>query len=124
MHLHAEPCRLSVHGRSGGASVSQRIKVEFVFATREKQVLITGDVTSGSTIRTAILESDLPASFPDVDFAACPLGIWGKPVTDDAMVGEGDRIEAYRALLHDPRDFRRSLAEQGQFIGSSNRTRE
>jgi putative ubiquitin-RnfH superfamily antitoxin RatB of RatAB toxin-antitoxin module len=104
--------------------VSQRIKVEFVFATREKQVLITGDVRTGSCAREAILDSVLPAEFPDVDFATCGLGIWGKPVTDDVMVGEGDRIEAYRPLLHDPREFRRSLAEQGQFIGSSNRTRE
>ena len=104
--------------------MSERIQVEFVYATPERQILISGSVRIGSAVREAILDSVLPAEFPDVDFTTCGLGIWGKPVTDDAIIGEGDRIEAYRPLLHDPREFRRSLAEQGQFIGSSNRTRQ
>ena len=104
--------------------MSERLQVEFVFATRQKQVLITGNVRTGSGAREAILDSVLPAEFPEFDFATCGLGVWGKPVTDDTLIGEGDRIEAYRPLLHDPREYRRSLAEQGQFIGSSKRTRQ
>ena len=50
-----------------------------------------------------MLQSALPTEFPHVDFAAAPIGIFGKKVKDSAPLREGDRVEVYRALLIDPK---------------------
>ena len=75
------------------------------------------EVAEGTTAREALLSSDLVAEFPDTRFADCPLGIWGKPVADEQLLVAGDRVEAYRPLIHDPREARRELALQGRSMG-------
>ncbi len=93
------------------------IDVELVFASAEQQVLLKTKVVDGITAREAINRSELAAKFPDFDFAQCPLGIWGRAVADTQPVRQGDRVEAYRQLLRDPRDARRELALAGRSMG-------
>lgn len=39
-------------------------------------------------------------------------GVWGKPVTDDAVLRDGDRLELYRSLKVDPKVARRERFQQ------------
>jgi hypothetical protein len=39
-----------------------------------------------------------------------PFGVWGKRVTPDYVLREGDRVEIYRPLLADPKEARRRRA--------------
>ena len=61
-----------------------------------------------------MLQSALPTEFPHVDFAAAPIGIFGKKVKDSAPLREGDRVEVYRALFIDPKKNRRRKAAAKQ----------
>lgn len=83
----------------------------------QKQTLAKLRVDMGTTARRVILDSGLQDDYPDIDFATCPLGVWGKPVKDSYKLTEGDRLEAYRPLLIDPREARRELAREGRSMG-------
>ena len=95
------------------------LTVEVVFATPERQELVSVEVTAGSTVGDAIRKSRLAERFPDHDLGQCKTGIWGEPVTTDRAVREGDRIELYRPLAIDPREARRLLAAEGRSMGRS-----
>ena len=95
------------------------INVELVFASDQVQKLLSVQVAEGITALDAISNSDLPQYFPEIDFTACPLGVWGKPVPGAHILKEGDRVEAYRQLLRDPREARRELALAGKSMGGS-----
>jgi len=49
---------------------------------------------------------------PEIDLAAQKLGIFGRPVTAEKAVADGDRVEIYRALLIDPKEARRRRASK------------
>lgn len=100
------------------------IKIELVFASEEKQRLLSFEVANGTTAREAVAASDLVAEFPDFDFSIGPLGIWGKTIDDRQCLKEGDRLEVYRSLLRDPRDARRKLALQGRSMSQRDESGE
>ena len=88
------------------------IEVEVVYAAVDRQVLRVISVAEGTTVRAALMASEIDAEFPGLDLSSCPLGIFGKVIADpDARrVQEGDRIEIYRPLLADPKEVRRLRA--------------
>lgn len=88
------------------------IKIEVVHAGLAHQVLLSVQVPAGSTVYEALLASGIGQSFPDLDLAACPVGIFGKVIADPQVqiVQAGERIEIYRALLVDPKEIRRLRA--------------
>lgn len=90
------------------------INIEVAYAEPGKQSLLAFQVACGTTARQAVLQSALPTEFPHVDFAAAPIGIFGKKVKDSAPLREGDRVEVYRALLIDPKENRRRKAAAKQ----------
>lgn len=100
------------------------INVELVFASEDKQSLLSVQVVEGTTALDAIAASELPQEFPDFDFTICPLGIWGRPVDGAQVLKDGDRVEAYRKLRRDPREARRELALAGKSMGGSTESRE
>lgn len=91
------------------------ISVEVVLATPERQVLLALHVAEGSSVADVIAASGIASHFPDLPLDDMPTGIWGKGVTRDNKVREGDRVELYRPLLTDPREARRrrALAAEG-----------
>lgn len=95
------------------------IRIEIVFATRDKQVLLSVVVPEGITAAEAISESALSKEFPDTELSNCPMGVWGKPVSANYRLVAGDRLEIYRPLQQDPRDARRELATQGRSMGQA-----
>lgn len=90
------------------------LNIEVAYAEPGKQSLLAFQVACGTTARQAVLQSALPTEFPHVDFAAAPIGIFGKKVKDSAQLREGDRVEVYRALLIDPKENRRRKAAAKQ----------
>ncbi|WP_156503599.1 RnfH family protein [Eikenella longinqua] len=90
------------------------LNIEAAYAEPGKQCLLAFQVALGTTARQAVLQSALPTEFPHVDFAAAPIGIFGKKVKDDTELREGDRVEVYRALLMDPKENRRRKAAAKQ----------
>ena len=59
------------------------------------------DLPAGATVRDALAASGLEGH-------AC--GIFGKRVTLDRKLAEGDRVEIYRPLALDPKEARRRRA--------------
>ena len=90
------------------------LNIEVAYAEPGKQSLLAFQVACGTTARQAVLQSALPTEFPHVDFAAAPIGIFGKKVKDSAPLREGDRVEVYCALLIDPKENRRRKAAAKQ----------
>ncbi|SDV05521.1 RnfH family protein [Pseudomonas corrugata] len=88
------------------------IEIEVVYATVQRQVLRTFTVSQGTTVRAALAASGIAEAFPELDLAACPVGIFGKVIADPERqaVQAGDRLEIYRPLLADPKEIRRLRA--------------
>jgi len=88
------------------------IDIEVVYAAVDRQVLLSLAVPAGTTVRAALLKSGVGSEFPELDLAACPLGVFGKVISDPdtRTIQAGDRIEIYRPLLADPKEVRRLRA--------------
>lgn len=57
--------------------------------------------------RSGILKQCREISFPDID-----VGIYSKKVKLDMPLRDGDRVEIYRPLMIDPKQARRSRAQE------------
>lgn len=99
-------------------AVTDRIRVEVVFATPRRQELVAVDLPGGATVEEAIRESAIQARF-DYRIDRCPAGIWGRVVDRSCRLEDGDRVEIYRPLERDPREARRELAKIQRFGSSS-----
>ncbi len=88
------------------------IEVEVVYALATVQRLVTLQVPVGTTVRQAVGRCGFAAEFPELDVHTCPLGIFGKALTEpQARVLEaGDRVEIYRPLIADPKEVRKQRA--------------
>jgi putative ubiquitin-RnfH superfamily antitoxin RatB of RatAB toxin-antitoxin module len=95
------------------------ITVEVAFATPESQALAECRLRIGATVADAIEKSGLNSNYADFKLADLPVGIWGRLVTRERVLRNGDRVEIYRQLQIDPREARRQLAELGQTMGRS-----
>ena len=88
------------------------IKVEVAYATPEKQLIIEVEISPGTTMREAALNSGIDKEFPGLDVAAAPMGLFGRKVAkpDQEVLREGDRVEIYRPLIIDPKQARLNRA--------------
>lgn len=88
------------------------VDIEVVYAAADRQVLLAVAVPAGTSLRAAVQASGIAMRFPGLELVDCPLGVFGKVVTnaDVRPVQPGDRIEIYRPLLADPKEVRRLRA--------------
>jgi hypothetical protein len=91
----------------------EQLRIEFIFALADEQVLDVLTLNAGATVADAISESGIVSRYPQKDVEALQAGVWGRPVNRDYALVEGDRVELYRPLQRDPRDARRDLASSG-----------
>jgi putative ubiquitin-RnfH superfamily antitoxin RatB of RatAB toxin-antitoxin module len=93
---------------------SSIISVEVAYALPDRQKLLRLQVPSNTTVRQAALGSGMAAFFPGLDLSSCPLGIFGKAVSQphERVLLEGERVEIYRPLLADPKEVRKQRAEK------------
>ena len=96
--------------------MSQDITVEVVYATRDKQKLISIKVPAGTTAEEAVRRSGIQNDFAEIDLAKNKLGIFAKAVKNDTVLRDKDRVEIYRPLIADPKEVRRQRALEGKVM--------
>ena len=84
------------------------MRIEVIYALPEEQECVALDLEPGSKVREALAASGLGARRPQLEFDR--VGIWGRQVSPDTVLREGDRVEIYRALRADPKEIRRKRA--------------
>jgi putative ubiquitin-RnfH superfamily antitoxin RatB of RatAB toxin-antitoxin module len=92
----------------------ERIAIEVACAEANRQTVIALSVPSGCTAREALEASGILALHPAIDPATCGVGIFGREVRPDHVLGAGDRVEVLRPLAEDPKERRRRLAREGR----------
>ena len=90
------------------------LRVELVYALRDRQVLLRFEVEGGTTARQAVERSGILQRFPEIDLARAGLGIFGRVVSPDTPLRDGDRVEIYRPLIVEPKQGRRERAQQAR----------
>ena len=95
------------------------IEVEVVYATAEKQRIISLQVIRGTTAFHAALKSGITREFTGIDLEHAPMGIFsvplnGKnlPLPQQYVLQHRDRVEIYRPLQIDPKQARLARAER------------
>ncbi|MBH96310.1 MAG: RnfH family protein [Gammaproteobacteria bacterium] len=96
------------------------MKVKVVYAKADNQHVIDLEVTEGTTVYQAAEQSGLAGLFPELDLKTIPMGIFGVLVkkATTKILRPGDRVELYRSLITDPKENRRTRAEN-QKLGRS-----
>jgi len=90
------------------------VKIEVVYATESKQIIIPLDVPEGSTLYQAIIYSNILNICPEIDLQKQKTGIFNIISPLDTLLKENDRVEIYRPLSIDPiaRRFERVKKER------------
>jgi hypothetical protein len=85
--------------------------VEVVYALPDKQRVVRVPLPAcGLTAAEALDRSGLLHEFPEIAARPLVLGIYGVACEPSRPLGDGDRVEVYRPLVHDPRALRRERA--------------
>lgn len=90
------------------------MKVMVVYAKTDRQYTIKLEVAEGTTVFQAAEQSGLADLFPEIDLKTVPMGVFGVRVkmATTTILHPGDRVELYRSLIADPKENRRTRAEQ------------
>lgn len=94
----------------------QTIPIEVAYATPEKQVILTVQISPEANAEQAILTSGVLDQFPEIDLTTAKIGIFSKACKLNQALKPGDRVEIYRPLLIDPKEHRRQRAATGKKI--------
>jgi putative ubiquitin-RnfH superfamily antitoxin RatB of RatAB toxin-antitoxin module len=90
------------------------LKIEVVYALRERQVLTLIEVEEGASVREAIEGSGILRQFPEIELTPGRVGVFGKVVDPDSQLRDGDRVEIYRPLEADPKEARRRRVKRSR----------
>ena len=88
------------------------IRIEIVYALPDAQHVFGLTVPRGTTAREAIVLGGLAARHREIAAGECALGVYGRVVSGDTVLDDGDRVEIYRPLLADPKQARRRRASK------------
>jgi putative ubiquitin-RnfH superfamily antitoxin RatB of RatAB toxin-antitoxin module len=84
------------------------LQVEVAYSPAPRTVqLVPLRLPAGATVQQALQASGLGQAHPEIDWAAQPVGIWGRAVQPGEPLQDGDRVEVYRGLRVDPMEARR-----------------
>jgi putative ubiquitin-RnfH superfamily antitoxin RatB of RatAB toxin-antitoxin module len=92
--------------------VEKLITIEVAYAKPEQQVIISLEMPEDTTVEQTIKASGILEQFPEIDTSDLKVGIFGNVCKLERLIREGDRIEVYRPLIHDPKDARRERASK------------
>src|SRR4051812_41796102 len=91
------------------------ISVEVAYAKGgDQQWLVPLKMAKAATVLQAIQASGIFGPYPEIHNFQGRVGIFGKQVTFEHPLQEGDRVEVYRPLVQDPKTLRRVKAEQNR----------
>jgi putative ubiquitin-RnfH superfamily antitoxin RatB of RatAB toxin-antitoxin module len=79
------------------------LRIEVVQARPDGARVVQLDLPAGATVRDALAAAGMKSQ---------QTGIFGKVVTPDTPLADGDRVEVYRPLTIDPKEARRRRARR------------
>ena len=85
-------------------------QIEIVYASAHSQKVVHINFKPTMRVIDAIHQSGLLEEFPEINTAQPAVGIFGRKVSLDTLLNEGDRVEIYRPLECSPQDARRRRA--------------
>jgi len=88
----------------------ETLRIEVVCAAGDAQHVVSLELTAGATAGDAARQSGLLGKFLANDASGCKFGIFGRPVTANQVICNGDRVEIYQSLKVDPKEARRARA--------------
>ncbi len=80
------------------------LQIEVVHALPEAADTVSLRLPAGATVREALAKAGR------LDLVRGKVGIFGRVVSLDARLADGDRVEIYRPLAIDPKEARRRRA--------------
>ncbi len=86
------------------------IEVEVAYAKPDGQAVVKLQLSKGSNAEQAINLSGILQRFSEINGSGLKVGIFGAVCKPDHILKQGDRVEIYRPLIHDPKDARRQRA--------------
>lgn len=87
------------------------VRVSVAVALPARQAVIELELAEGSTVADAVRAARIAERFPELASAQLRFGIWSRPCDPGTRLREGDRVEAYRALVADAKAARRARAK-------------
>jgi len=87
-----------------------QIEVEVVYALPLVQHTLRLRVAVGTTVGQALARAAVVAPHFNLDFARSGVAVFGRLVSADTRLREGDRIEILRPLKVDPKEARKRRA--------------
>jgi uncharacterized protein len=88
------------------------ILIEVVYAEPRRALAKQYRLNAPATIADALRRAAADPDFHGIDVARAAVGVFGKAVSADRGLSEGDRVEIYRPLTADPKIARRERAQQ------------
>ncbi|MBK4775536.1 RnfH family protein [Candidatus Pantoea edessiphila] len=88
------------------------MSVELIYALPQKQYHFHIILNNYSTVRQVIEKSGILRLHKEINIYVNKIGIYGKVVSLEDIVQQGDRIEIYRSLYMDPMELRRKRVKR------------
>ena len=86
---------------------AETIEIEVAYASQDSQTLMTVRLPVDSSVTQAIQASEILQQHPEIELSKLVFGVYGQICSADKTLANGDRVEIYRPLLHDPMTARR-----------------
>ena len=94
----------------------EEIMVEIAYALPNRQLIVTVNLPTKTSIKSAIEASNILTEFPEIDLSVNKVGLFGKISQLDTLLRHKDRVEIYRPLTIDPKKARIKRAENTQSL--------
>ncbi|MDM7860568.1 RnfH family protein [Alteromonas sp. ASW11-36] len=101
--------------------MSETFTVEVAYALPDKQSLLSLEVSQGTTVEQAIVQSGILSSYSDIDLSKNKVGIWNRAAKLNEVLKADDRVEIYRPLIADPKEVRKRRAEKAKEEGRADK---
>ncbi|NIN33659.1 MAG: RnfH family protein [Gammaproteobacteria bacterium] len=89
-----------------------QIQVEVIYALPDGVFRKSLSVSAGTTLKQAVELSGVKIKHPEIDLSINKIGVYSKLRDPDSILVDGDRVEIYRDLKIDPKEARRTRAQQ------------
>jgi len=86
----------------------KKIQVIVIYALPHIQYLKKVMIVPGSTVESALLQSNIIKVEKTIDIYKNKIGIYGMITDLKHIIQDGDQIEIYRDLIIDPKELRRN----------------
>jgi len=87
------------------------MQIELAYVNETEQKIILFSVPPKTTVLKLLQDIQLPASLLAKNDLEKRIGIFGKRVSFERVLKDGDRVEIYQDLLCDPKEARRLRAK-------------